>query len=331
MVKFIIFGKNLFQYTNFDNIGFMFSDVIGDEDVKYISPDLTFGEKWILFWTKHRGFRKWVYYFGVPFRKFAYKSYLKGNIVLTTEDIPVFLFLKNEVWYYGNKGFFSFLKEKYANCKLVYKLTNPVKYVDEKIEDLIINYDLVVVGEKSDAKIYNLPVFDIGFSGAVVDNNDKPHCDCFYIGNSKNRLDIIYEVFDKLNKCGLKLIFYIINVPKEKQIESKNIIYNKALDYDEIIQYVNNAKFVLEVMQQSEETPTLRLMECVAYKKKLITNNTEIVKSQYYDKNNILIFNSADQIDMSFFNDYESCEYPNSEKIGTRYMLNLLKKELNLL
>lgn len=330
MIKYYIFGKNLFQYTDFDNIRFMLTDVLNDDNVEYIPPAMTFGEKWILFWTKRRCFRKWTEHFGVPFRKQAYNSYMGNRRINRIKDIQVFLFFKNEKWYFEKKGFLAYLKSTYPNCKTVYKLLNPVRYIDDSIDVLKNNYDLVVVGEPKDSKKYKLPVFEIGYSKAKIENNSKPYCDCFYIGNAKKRLDKIIEVYNKLTENGLKVIFFIVNVPEEKLIQREGIVYNTPLDYDEVIQYVNHSRYLLEIMQEYEENPTLRLLECIAYKKKLLTNNAAVVNSPYYSKENIQVFSDIESIDMSFFDSYVDCEYPNSEKIGPRIMLDSIKKELNI-
>ena len=328
MIKYVLFGKNLFQYTSFDNIRFMYSEVLDDDDIIYIPPDKTFGEKWIDFWTKKRLFRKWSSLFGIPFLKMAYKSYFKEGDKLSVEDDVIFLFLKNEPWFFGEKGFLDFLKDTFPKGKFVYKLLNLVEYIEDDIYSLKEYYDLVIACDPKDAHKYNLPLLDIGYSKVKLDNNKKPYCDCFYIGSCKNRFSPIYDVYKKLSDNGINALFYIVGVPENQIIPEKGIVYNKPLNYDEVVQFVEHTNVVMEIVQQDQETPTLRLLECIAYNKKLLTNNPMIINSKYYNQNCIQVFSTAENINLDFFKDESINEYPNSEMISVRYMLKSIKREL---
>lgn len=330
MIKYVLFGRNLFQYTDFDIIRFLFNDVMNDEDFLYVSPEVRFAEKWINFWIKKRGFRKWTSVFGVPFRNLAYKSYLKYSNKIFPNDIPVFIILKNELWYFGERGFLRYLNSKYPNCKLVYKVLNVVEYIDDKIEDLKQNYDLVILCDPKDAQKYGMPMFDLGYSYVKVEDNSTPECDCFYIGSAKNRLDTILRVYDELTAKGLKCIFFVSNVPDDQQKKLKGMYYNTTLDYDEVIKYVIHTKVVLEIVQQNQDSSTLRLLECVSYQKKLLTNNKSIKNSSYYSSENIQIIDENKNIDIEFFNSVSYSIYPNGEDVKPRTMLNKIINELNL-
>ncbi len=133
MIKYIIFGKTLFSDSDNDALKIIFNDILSDKDVVYIPPKKSGGEKWIDFWNKKRGFRKWAALFGLPFRKAAYRSILGNCVPLKDASIPVFLFFKNEGWYFGKDGFLRYLRDRYPSGALVYKLLNVVEYIDDNL------------------------------------------------------------------------------------------------------------------------------------------------------------------------------------------------------
>ncbi len=280
MIRFVLFGKNLFSHSGFDTLKLIFSDVINDPDVNYIPPRATEGEKWVNLWTNKRGFRKWTSVFDVPFKKAAFQNVV-SSLRFDKKDEVIFVFFSNEPWYLGEKGFLAYLKDTFPNCKRVYKLLNLVEYVNEDLKDLLSYYDLVIAGDAQDAAQYHLPYCDLGYSKTSFRDNTTPYCDCFYVGASKDRLAEIHSVYRRLSSSGLTCIFYIVGVSKEQQISEKGIIYNTYLDYDIIVKHIQHTRIILEVVQEKQQAPTIRLFESVAYNKILLTNNKALAQSPY--------------------------------------------------
>lgn len=62
------------------------------------------------------------------------------------------------------------------------------------------------------------------------------------------------------------------------------------MDYaEEYLKLLQQSKIIVEVTQNSQEGLTLRTMESIFYEKKLITNNTSILKYNFYKPENIFI------------------------------------------
>ena len=151
-----------------------------------------------------------------------------------------------------------------------------------------------------------------------------PYCDCFYVGASKDRLAEIHSVYRRLSSNGLKCIFYIVGVSKEQQISEKGIIYNTYLDYDKIIKHIQHTRIILEVVQEKQQAPTLRLFESVSYNKILLTNNKALVQSPYYcDK--IQFYTRAEDINMDVLRANNALtNYPNRDHLTPRKMLQFI-------
>ena len=114
-----------------------------------------------------------------------------------------------------------------------------------------------------------------------------PNILSFNISKSKPKYDLY---FIGQNKKGRK---EILNKMKEKY---RNIVFRIDLlepgdfvPYDEFIKRESEAKCILEILQSSQKDETLRPVEAMALRKKLITNNKYLVDIQNTFGNNLLV------------------------------------------
>ena len=130
--------------------------------------------------------------------------------------------------------------------------------------------------EKNDAITYNLD-YKHQFS-RHIDINEKVVYDYYYIGHDKGRTSIAHNIIKELNNLGLKGLCII---PKDK---------NELISYKENIQNVMKCNILIEVLQEGQQDITLRAIEALFYKKKLITTCKAIQSYDFYSPNNILIW-----------------------------------------
>ena len=82
---------------------------------------------------------------------------------------------------------------------------------------------------------------------------------------------------------------------------------------------------MLDVPLGSQNGSTIRLQEAVTYEKKLITNLKEVKDKPYYKKENFLIFNKVEDIDINFIDvPYEKNDY----NFSPLKMINYAKNKL---
>lgn len=94
--------------------------------------------------------------------------------------------------------------------------------------------------------------------------------------------------------------------------ENSGIDYKPQISYDEILKIVAQSKVIIDLTQEKQSGLTLRPLEAIFFKKKLITNNVNIEKCRFYNKNNIYVIDTENiQIPITFF----SSPY---EEIGKR-------------
>lgn len=147
--------------------------------------------------------------------------------------------------------------------------------------------------DKKDCKKYNMKFgdtyyFDLGLSS----DNQNYSSDLFFIGVDKQ--DRI-ESMNKLNEyCIEHGIIADLNLTINPEIHpNKEYSYSPRMTYDEVLKHIQNSKAILDLNQPNQSGLTLRPLEALLLKKKLITNNKYITELKAYDKNNTFILNGV--------------------------------------
>ncbi len=150
-----------------------------------------------------------------------------------------------------------------------------------------------------------------------------------YVGScrSKDRLDTLHALYDKLNSQA-HCTFYLNGVAQEDATRP-GIVYNHPLSYAEVVGLVQQHDIIVEIMNGTQTGNTLRLKEAVCYNKCLLTNNTTVISSPYYNSGYMQIFDKVENIDLSLFSysvdyryqgEFSPCKL--MERIRERDMLN---------
>jgi hypothetical protein len=132
--------------------------------------------------------------------------------------------------------------------------------------------------------------------------------DCFFIGSSKGRLEVLQEIHRRVTAAGGKAEFYITNVDKKDQIEP-GIHYNKRLPYSVVLANDMASNCIVEVIAGNQVGQTLRAEEAIIGNKKLLTNNVYMKENPYYKSGFIRIFSEICDEDIDFIMRKEDVEY----------------------
>ncbi|NLY18955.1 MAG: hypothetical protein GX045_08420 [Clostridiaceae bacterium] len=249
-------------------------------------------------------------YFRIPLQKIWFKCYLDNEKIKNYKEI-YFLFIEGNRLGYSPE-YLKYIKKEYPNAKLVFDFTNPTKKIDSKYIELIKKYyDLILSFDLSDCKEFGWTYYSGVYSKRNdLDLSDVPDSDVFFVGSDKGRIDIIHEIYDLLTDHGLKCDFHVVDVHKSKIRKNSCIQYNKRLSYEEVIKRVCKTKCILEVTQSNQTGSSLRVMEAIAYGKKLLTSNKALEQERFYNKNQMYIFDKPSDINIEFLiNNEEQFEY----------------------
>lgn len=237
----------------------------------------------------------------LPFKKIWYKKMCCHKF---KEKKPCcFVFLEGK-YITEDEGLFKFIKELNPDNKcvmlcfdLLTKRNFDVKK-NKKFLDKIITYDF------EESKLFNIDYLNMDYYVPISDVTEPQNFDndVYFLGFAKDRLDYIHNAYKFFINNKLKCKFVICGVPKKYRLKGEGLYYSKPISYKENLENISNSKCILEIIQGKSVAPTLRLREAFAYKRKLITNNTNTEYYNYLTDDNLLVLSDENRMDINFVN-----------------------------
>lgn len=232
----------------------------------------------------------------LPLKRIWFNRILKKLDIDELSDNYMIVYDRNRLLF--DLSFFKYVRKRKPGIKIVYLFSNIVEYTGAKdwgiLKDLNAYFDKVFAFDKIDAEKHGFSYSPLIYTRCVSMDNEKPFYDLFYIGKAKDRYRQLIAVFEKANAEGLKCDFNIVGVPKEEQLYGDIIHYDKPLSYREILNRMDNARCIVDMIQGQSTAFTIKTCEAVIYDKKLITSNKNVRGESFYNQNMIMVF-SEDQ------------------------------------
>jgi predicted MPP superfamily phosphohydrolase len=251
-----------------------------------------------------------VYFNDKRFKKFFYQIYLYGthikrknnNVVLINDVHPCLKDL----------DFIDYLKKKYNAIVVLYfqnqvqNKKHPAAY-GVRLEKLKEKFDYIITDDHDDAKRYGLYYISVPYS-KLDKKKQEINCDLYYTGWDKNRSVIAKRIAGYLTENGVKTNINLVR--KDNRIsKAENINYTGWKAYSDVIQEVQNANCLLELVEENQTATTLRYLEALCYNKKLLSNNVNIVNYKGYNPKYMKIFDKIEDIDVDFVTKREDVNY----------------------
>ena len=121
-----------------------------------------------------------------------------------------------------------------------------------------------------------------------------------------NQFYPIHRIYNTQHNTGqpVDYDFFFIGYPKGRESEIEEIqghisdyrVYIKIVyrqedyvSYDEYVKRINSTRCLIDISQANQEGITLRALESIAFRKKLLTTNKRIMKMDLYNQNNFFI------------------------------------------
>ena len=212
------------------------------------------------------------------------------------------------------------LKKKYPHSKLFYMFTNTLSSrVNEKqlrfVENNREKFDMIITFNEIDAVEHNFQFYNQVCSVLNVSIKEENESDIFFCGLDKGRRAIIEQLRNRLESCGIKCDFNIV--------DSKH-----KLPYEVIVSKIVQTKCILEIlMDTSQSGSSLRAAEAIAYKKKLLTNNAFIKAKEYFNDKQFSYFSTLEDIDVDFIKEaLDKSQCVDSMIVSPKRFLDFLKQ-----
>lgn len=180
--------------------------------------------------------------------------------------------------------------------------------------------------EEDDCKTYNLK--QISNFYIYKNSSNIPEYDAFFFGAHDTRFEKIKQIIEYLYNKGWNAKALIVSEHITKQDDCIEII-TQNITFSECYKFTENTKVVIDIAHNNQKGLSIRPFEAMGLKRKLITNNVNIKNYDFYNKNNILIVQNFEKIDIpNTFLESPYQELPNNiyEKY---YITNWLKTILN--
>lgn len=194
----------------------------------------------------------------------------------------------------------SYIRKKYNNIKIIFWFWNIIK---EKtpLAEIKDNCDKVYVFDESEAKKHRLD-YHPQFYWIKEQPTELLENDIFFIGRNKGRLSTIESIYMECLSKDFKVNFYVVK-DKKNDVSELLDLKNKGLKYSEVLKEIIKSKCILDINQNGQAGLTIRALEALFLKKKLITNNRDLIKYDFYHKENILIIDENNiEIERDFLN-----------------------------
>lgn len=156
---------------------------------------------------------------------------------------------------------------------------------------------------KINTKIEFLPLFYIKDYENISEEKSNYEYDISFIGTiHSDRYKTIKTIEKQLKEKGLKIYFYFYSPSKIlfffqkllkkdfRNIEKKDISFI-SLKKEDVLQIVKKSKVIIDIHHPLQNGLTMRTIEILGSKRKLLTTNQDIVNYDFFNENNISIFN----------------------------------------
>ncbi|MFV5695552.1 hypothetical protein ACM55G_08965 [Flavobacterium sp. LB3P122] len=160
-------------------------------------------------------------------------------------------------------------------------------------------FDTVYSYDKIDVEKYNFQFLTNYIYDDYIQNNDIQN-KVFNISSFDRRFPFLEKVANYLSKNSISFRFI---VKKDKIFEHKNIeIINEYLPISDVKKLIASSLVLVDIQKENQYGLSFRIFEALGYRKKLITNNQDIVTYDFYNKNNIFVISEENyEIPLDFF------------------------------
>lgn len=231
---------------------------------------------------------------------------------LTVSDEGVIIYFNSGFKTEYNGEYVTRLKKKYPGYRHVLYIVDPTAIFSyEENRDIIDSMDLVYCINEKDSKEKGCFYFPLIYSKnnteQAVSLGKEESYDLYYLGSGDDRTQILRRISEVCNSSGIESNLIVLSGFNKK--EDGIIFIKDSIKSDENIQNIVKADCILELMHDGFVNPTQRYAEAVAYNKKLLTNNPNIINFEFYNSEFMKVFNDVDDGIVSFIKAKKTIDY----------------------
>lgn len=193
------------------------------------------------------------------------------------------------------------LKQHCPDSKFALYLLNTLQEYDELhdlIEQVESYYDCVISCNRIDADNKGWFYYpDCYTPDKAFVSAKHPDIDVLFVGADKGRAKTAKELCHRLSSRGLNCKFIVLSNYRVQEDVAGYSVIDKSIPYETYLRLLARANCVVEIVANGQNYCTLRTMEAVAYRKKLLTTNALLPEEPFYNEDQMLVINGIDKDD----------------------------------
>ena len=204
------------------------------------------------------------------------------------------------------------MREVLPNAKFIFYDWDAIQNFPDR-EEFSKHFDYCYSFDNKDVIQYPWFKFVPLFYSESEDNYVEDKRDALYIGTiKKGKYAFVHEMEEKLNSKGLNNYFYYYIQSKsvfrylkwkDKDMKGANIKDFKfeKINEKQTYELMKTSKMIVDVPMKNQNGLTIRTFEALGFNKKLITTNKNIVEYDFYDPQNIYVYEGEFDFNSDFF------------------------------
>ena len=190
------------------------------------------------------------------------------------------------------QGYLNYIHKSAPAAKIHFIYWNMVGKASHLKPHKIPSYVTKWTYDEYDARKYNLNLYTTyPYYKLYIKESQKKAYDVLFVGKDKGRARLLTELENNLREKGLTTKFIIT---KTDRLSRNKKIYSKEIDYMTLCDLIAQSRAVVNVVMENQEGLTLRDLEYVYQRVKLITTNKSIKKNRIYHSNNVFVLGEDD-------------------------------------
>lgn len=254
---------------------------------------------------------KFLRYIFPSFSKKIESEYLKKKLQKLPNNIEDILILKGDKF---EEEHIYILKSKFKKANIILYLWDSLNRINNATL-LLREFDNIFTFDRKDSIQYNIKFRPLFYRETREKRDIYNKYDISFIGwMHSDRYRILHILKKEFEEYGLKYKFilysgkisYLINRYIKKIISKEDSIFFtfKPIPYNTYINISLNSKVILDLSHPLQSGLTMRTIEAIGLKKKIITTNADIKNYIMLNNKNYQVITSPDYfVDISFFSD----------------------------
>lgn len=202
------------------------------------------------------------------------------------------------------------LKNQQSHARFILYMWDSIRNSGRDIEELFPVFDKILSFDRKDVQenssLVFRPLFYLDDYEKLGENKEEPKYDISFVGTGHtDRYALVSKIKSACKTMGLRGYFFLyLQDPKVflfRKAFQKSFRKAKYSDFaytplvkSEILDVIAQSHCVLDIQRDVQTGLTMRCVEVLGAKRKLITTNEDIVNYDFYDPNNILVIDRND-------------------------------------